>query len=91
MSQSFGPVECSEHGPQEATFVCRHVVGSLRDRQPVGFWTSDREVPRPDAWCSACQKVVQAAGGEWDDDSEAFAGVTLLCGACYDEARRLNG
>lgn len=84
-------VECREHGSQPATFVCRHLVQALRDRRPVGFWTSDDAVnPRPDAWCDACEAKVQSTGGEWTDESEGFAGVTLLCGTCYDEARRMN-
>jgi hypothetical protein len=84
-------VECREHGPQQATFVCRHLVASLRDRRPVGFRTAeDAGNPRPDAWCDACEAKVWTTGGEWTDESEGFAGVSLLCGACYDAARRLN-
>jgi hypothetical protein len=90
MEDEFGPVECAEHGPQQSTFVCQHVAASLGHRRSVGFWISDASEPRPNAWCTECERVVQARGGEWDDESEAFAGVTLLCGACYDEARALS-
>ncbi len=83
-------IECDEHGSQETTFVCQHLVQSLRDGRPVGFFVSrDADRPRPDAWCAACEEKVQSTGGEWTDESEAFAGVTLLCGACYDQARAL--
>lgn len=85
-------VDCDEHGPQPATFVCRHVVASLRGGGRVGFWTSNNpDTPRPDAWCDACEAVSNRHGG-WDEESEAEAdvGVTLLCGACYDRARSLN-
>lgn len=82
-------VECTTHGTQQATFVCRHIVDGVRTRESVGFWTSrDPDNPRPDAWCTECQALVQATGGEWTDESEAFAGVTLLCGTCYDDAKR---
>ena len=83
-------VECAEHGPQQATFVCQHIVQSLRDGRSVGFfWAEDADAPRPDAWCAACEDEVQSTGGEWIDESEAFAGVTLLCGACYDRAKAI--
>lgn len=84
-------VECALHGPQQATFVCRHVVQSLRDDQPRGFWTSEVSLdnPRPDAWCTECEELVNRVG-EWNDATEAFAGVTLLCGACYDRAREMD-
>lgn len=86
-----GVVECPAHGDQQATFVCRHIVDGVKTRRVTGFWTScDPDNPRPDAWCSECEARVQATAGEWTDESEAFAGVTLLCGACYDDARRRN-
>jgi hypothetical protein len=86
-----GTVECGRHGSQPATFVCRHLVQCVRDRQPAGFHTAgNSDAERPDAWCSACEEKVQSTGGEWTDESESFAGVTLLCGQCYDQARRLN-
>ncbi len=83
-------IECREHGTQPVTFVCQHIVESLRTNRAVGFfWAQDPDNPRPDAWCEACEAKVHAAGGEWTDESEAFAGVTLLCGACYDRAEAL--
>ena len=92
MSSQNELVECSEHGPQQATHVCQHVVASLRTGQPAGFfWAEDPGNPRPDAWCRACEERVQSAGGEWTDAAELLARVTLLCGACYDRARALNG
>jgi hypothetical protein len=33
---------------------------------------------------------VQATGGEWNDESEGFAKVSLMCGACYDRAKAMN-
>jgi hypothetical protein len=84
-------VHCGEHGPQQATFVCRHLVESLRESRRVGFHCADDAAnPRPDAWCGACEAKVAGTGGEWTDESEAFAGVTLLCGSCYDRVRQLN-
>jgi hypothetical protein len=84
-------VECDRHGPQPATFVCCHIVQTLQDGMPRGFHPGDDPGnPRPDAWCTACEEKVAATGGEWTDESETFAQVTLLCGACYDRARAMN-
>lgn len=84
-------VECSEHGKQQETFVCQHIIETLEDGKARGFWwANDPENPRPDAWCSECEKKVQASNGEWNDENEAFAGVKLLCGACYDRAKEIN-
>ena len=86
-----GTVECAAHGTQPATFVCRHIVETLRTGQPRGFFQAEAAGnPRPDAWCRDCEARVQATEGEWTDDSEAFAGVTMICGACYDRARQIN-
>jgi len=86
-----GVLDCARHGPQPATFVCRHLADSLASGASVGFFTSgDPGTPRADAWCAACEARVQATGGEWTDESEWFAGVTMICGACYDQVRALQ-
>ena len=91
MSENQQYVECCEHGRQQATYVCQHVAQSLTDNQPRGFWWSDDspENPRPDAWCGECEALVNKLGA-WNDESESFAGVKLICGACYDRAKELN-
>ncbi len=84
-------VECCEHGKQQATYVCQHVVQSLVEKTPRGFWwsTENPDNPRPDAWCTECEELVNRVG-EWNDETEEFAGVKLLCGACYDRAKEMN-
>lgn len=91
MSNEQHYVECSEHGQQQATYVCQHIVQSLRDGKPRGFWSSEEspDNPRPDSWCSTCEDVVNRIG-EWNEESESFAGISLLCGACYDRAKDMN-
>jgi hypothetical protein len=84
-------VHCRQHGRHQATFVCRHIAESLRTNEAVGFFTADdSDNPRPDAWCTACEKKVSETGGEWTEASDAFADVTLICGRCYDRAKALN-
>jgi len=84
-------VQCSIHGEQEETFVCRHLVESLHTGIPVGFFFESE--PRGDAWCSECEVVRLREGGEggdWNERSEAFAEIRLICGRCYDEIKALN-
>ena len=91
MNNSSNLIQCAEHGDQEATCVCQHIVKTLEDGQPRGFWwANDPGIPRPDAWCSECEAKVQDTGGEWNDENEAFAGVKLMCGACYDKVKEVN-
>ena len=82
-------VECSEHGDQEPAFVCRH----LNLREPVGFVEGYApEDPAEDlfqAWCSACDEILTQEG-EWNDRSEAFAAIRLVCRDCYREMKALN-
>jgi len=80
-------VTCAKDGKSHATFVCRHLTRSAG----LGFFSSDTpDDPRPDAWCGACDEVLQREGGEWNDRSEPFAQVTMICAACYDRARLRN-
>lgn len=86
-----GTVECETHGLQQETFVCQHIVQGLVEGTTHGFWCAeDSESPRPDAWCTACNEFLEQHGGDWNDTTEAFASVKLLCGACYDSARIAN-
>ena len=80
-------VQCQKHGAQEAAPVCCHLASSLSTEIPVGFYYSGTVAERSDAWCSECEEVrVQEGGdsGDWNEASESFARITLVCGACYD-------
>ena len=83
-------VRCHVHGEQEETYICCHIMGSLDDGRAVGFHRpKDSPLERPDAWCTECERVRVAAGGEWTDDAMAFVQVKLVCGACYDLAKSI--
>jgi hypothetical protein len=85
-------VECRAHGEQEATFVCSHLVASLQSDAAVGFfWSPGDESERGDAWCAECEDMRIRCGGDWNDESEAFAKIQLLCGACWDRLKQRNG
>ena len=80
-------VHCDAHGLSEQTFVCQHLVTG----EELGFFAAnDGSSKRPDAWCGACEQVRIREGGGWNETSELFAGITLICGKCYDDAKARN-
>jgi hypothetical protein len=91
-----GPVTttviCGEHGEQPRTYVCDHIVQTLRDRRPRGFFfDADSDQEYPDAWCGQCDEMLHAAGGEWTEELGTTAHVRLLCARCYLTAKAING
>ena len=84
-------VNCHIHGEQQEAFVCSHLSEALETGDRVGFFWS-RE-PRGDAWCAACEMVRVREGGltgDWNETSEKFAGIKIVCGAIYDRLRKLH-
>ena len=51
----------------------------------LAIWASDGP------WCAECEEVRIRCGGDWNDESEAFAKIKLLCGGCWDRLKELNG
>ena len=84
-------VVCPTHGERHATFVCQHLVRG----SGLGFIEPNREPISPEesdaqsAWCAECESVRQKQGG-WDDVSEGFAKVTMICSECFERARARN-
>jgi hypothetical protein len=87
-----GNVRCSIHGLQQETLVCQLIVRRLTDRKRVGFfWTTyDADNVRPDAWCSACDERARVTGGDWIDETLEHLQPKVLCGACYDVAKKFH-
>jgi hypothetical protein len=81
-------VTCGAHGETPATFMCRHVATG----SGCGFHASVQDTTDrwPDAWCDLCEQAFQAAGGEWNEVSEAGLDAQLLCTHCYEAARARN-
>lgn len=81
-------IRCHEHGEQDETFVCQHIVTGLNKAKHVGFFTASGPTKkRPDAWCSECNERVARSGGEWVGAALENVNAQLLCGICYDQAR----
>ena len=91
MSKRQRLVACKKHGSQGIGLVCEHIAFAVDRGECVGFfWGDDTDTALPDAWCSECEVRVQKTGGEWEGEAEAHLGAKLLCGRCYDLAKKLN-
>ena len=89
MSDTDKKVECDTHGTAVATFVCQHLVGGEKLGFNLGYDPEQPDDLYPDAWCDECESVLEAEG-EWNEKSEEFAGIKLLCAHCYEDTRNKN-
>lgn len=86
-------VECKIHGRSRPAFVCQHL--NLAD--PKGFeeaFETYRGMELGDdddfqAWCDKCEKVRIRNNG-WNEYSEKFAKIKLICEDCYFELKSFN-
>ena len=68
-------------------FVCRHLVQALLSppASPIGFFhpaaQSNEELC---GWCGECDSTLLRVG-EWNDESEGLAGITMICSFCYQK------
>jgi hypothetical protein len=80
-------IVCEVHGSTRPAYVCRH----LATGENLGFFAAEgSDNDRPDAWCLECERVRIAEGGTWNDRSESFAGIKMICTFCYDRAKERN-
>ena len=86
-----GMVECGEHGTVRPAFVCGHLVETLRDGMARGLLWSRDDDGNVNAYCDACDGLLDRAGGEWTEEIEAKAKVTMICEACFRTIERVNG
>ena len=84
-------VACPVHGDQRRTFVCKHIVESLQDRRPRGFFWAEEDGEDECVWCAECENRRVAGGGDWSDELTDEMDIALLCGSCFDTAKRING
>lgn len=89
MSDSELKVECGTHGERVATFLCKHLVESDGRGFNVGYDPENPNDVFPDAWCNECEAVLEREG-EWNDTSEKFADIKMLCSSCYQDIRKKN-
>ena len=86
-------VDCTIHGFARPAFVCKH----LNLEKAVGFEEAFETYPGMEldqdddlqAWCSECEEI-RLNYGEWNEESEKFAQIKLVCENCYFEMKKLN-
>jgi hypothetical protein len=66
------------------------VALSLRDHVARGLFYSRDQNGCFNGWCADCDDRLSAAGGEWNDESEAAADIQLMCERCFRDAMALN-
>lgn len=77
-------VDCGPHGRRVAAVVCRHIIGT--DCPPAGFVENSSDPHDLQAWCHACEDRFQQEGG-MTEAFRAFNGMSVVCEACYAEAK----
>ncbi|MDR6921946.1 MULTISPECIES: DUF6882 domain-containing protein [Chryseobacterium] len=86
-------MDCGNHGFKRPAYVCQH----LNLETPVGFeeaFDTYKGMELDDeedfqAWCNDCEKIRIKYDG-WDEESEKFAKIKLVCEDCYFEMKKLN-
>lgn len=84
-------VECGDHGLRRPAFVCQHLTAFDK----VGFHEPFDQKPEDEledgfqAWCDECEKI-RSKEGEWNDVSEGFAKIKLVCDLCFFEMKKIN-
>ena len=79
-------VDCATHGQRQAAFLCQHLFAGERLGFHYGYDPDKPDDVYPDAWCDACEEVLEAEG-EWTERAMAVAGVKMVCDICYEELR----
>ena len=77
-------VDCGPHGKRVATVVCRHLLRS--EQAPAGFVENSDDPNDLQAWRHACEEMFQSEG-DMTDAFREFNDMTIVCVACYAEAK----
>ncbi|WP_313376762.1 DUF6882 domain-containing protein [Chishuiella sp.] len=85
-------LDCPNHGLQRKAFVCQH----LNLEKPVGFIEAFDTYPKMEleeedlqAWCNDCENIRRKHNG-WNEESEPYAQIKLICENCYFEIKNIN-
>jgi hypothetical protein len=83
-------VTCDEHNESRASFVCAHLLLTLEDGVPRGaIWQRDED-GCVNAYCGACDAMLEAGGGAWTAELEARADIKMICEKCFERVLSIN-
>jgi len=82
---------CEDHGAARAAFVCQHLNKDTYTGFHEAFESNPLIEPEDDyqAWCDKCERE-RLKEGEWNERSEKFAKIRLICDQCFFEIKRNN-
>src|SRR5687768_10697703 len=81
-------VDCRLHGRQPVAVACTHIAYGLLDGTTPGFVIApEGGEALPNAWCDACETMVESLGGDWGGEASERADFKILCAGCYGEAK----
>ncbi len=78
-------IKCGTHGEQPQTYVCVHIIESVKDGEPRGFWWSRSEEGVWDAVCTECNNLSQEAFDALGPDN-----IKIICLGCFEDAAVIN-
>lgn len=86
-------VDCNQHGYARPAFICKHLdCKTVRGFHEAFDTYKGMELEEDDdfqAWCDECEKI-RIKHGEWNEKSESFAQIKLICENCYFELKNFN-
>ena len=78
-------ITCGTHGEQDETFVCKHIIETLKDRESRGFHWNNVDGGF-EAICSCCNDM-----SEKDFAARVEDLIRPLCFGCFQDAAVING
>jgi len=78
-------LKCGTHGRQPETFVCKHIIETVADGEPRGFFWSVEDGTY-EALCAACNTL---SADDFAEQVEEL--VRPLCFGCFRDAAEVNG
>lgn len=86
-------LDCGTHGFKRPAFVCQHLETNSHNGFEESFETfKGMDLEEDDdfsAWCDECEKKRIECDG-WNDESEKFAQIKMVCEDCYFEMKESN-
>lgn len=88
-------VNCACHGESNYALTCIHLATQNEDANPVKYYWGECE-PNDElcsqvenVWCEACDQVLLREK-EWNDVSEGFANIQVVCASCLETIKSRN-
>ena len=78
-------MNCAEHGDRAWAAGCAHLLDTLRDGVPRGFWWVIDDEGGYQALCSSCEEMDST---EWERVREDLHAI--LCVECFRRAASIN-